>query len=217
MKKTLLNVVSLMLLIVGIVNAQDATSFSILVGPNYAWGNGNKSFFESTAKFGYCLGGSLQTKLQDKLGFELQMVYSYNQAKYTFTDNEPDYNYYSKFTGTQEISFVDMPILITYHTGNSLLNRLKVGFVASWAISAHTNSEYHEDDDGYTFDYSYSRDNEDFFKTSDIAITAGTEIRLSEGLGLDVRYLHGLRGILDQSGDFKVKRSVISVMLTKKL
>lgn len=217
MKRVILITTAFVTLALSAINAQEGAQFSLLVGPNCAWADGNKSYYTSTPEVGFSLGGSIQTILQNRFGFEFQMVYSYNQAKYRFHQTEPYYDYSETLSGSQRITFIDMPIMITYSVAKGFFDKFKIGFVPSWALSAHTSNKYRQEDNYSSYEDHFSGNNDYIFKSSDIALTAGSELHLSHGLGLDIRYAYGLRNLFDPNGnggDFlKIKRSVISVLL----
>lgn len=212
--RLLFSIVTVILTLIGsVVNAQDNIGVGFLLGPNFAWGAGNRSYFESTGGLGYSFGGLMTFRAQKNLGVEIQMVYSLNQAEYRF--EESDLYYTAVLKGTQTMTFVDMPILAVYHRENAMFDKIKFGVMPSWGMSARTKATYREEDQYDFWEDRFSGDNDQIFSLSDISLTAGVEMKLSQGLGLDVRYVYGLKNLLDESSDLKIRRNVILVALIK--
>lgn len=193
--------IMLLCAIAGTASAQTDVTIGAKAGANFArmldkyHGNGQ---FKPAFHVG--LFGNI--KFADKVAFQPELLYSGQGTRL-----EPEYedeDNLSIVTG-----YLQVPLLLQYALTEKFT--IEAGPQIGILLSAKYKwSEYWEDEDEWESDW---EDTKEYYKKTDIGITAGIGFKISQRLGLYARYTHGMTNIFIDDSE-KVGNQVVAVGLS---
>lgn len=200
------------------VLSQNAVKIRLLAGPNLTWGVNDLEGFSTESRVGFSAG--LAVERVEKLGWSIQMLYSYCRTYYKIQSFMSEYNSYLRQTGTQKISFIDAPILMYLTLSDGLT--AKAGFETSVALSAKTNGKFlatgSSPNSAFGYGDDFSLENKHSFATWHESVIFGISFTVWKGLDFELRYGYGLTNSTKNDLEFlKAKRASLTFLFSKSI
>lgn len=177
------------LLIVGVASfatIQAQTKYGLKAGVNLANFSGDVE--DNKMKIGLNVGAFAKFHLTEAISLQPELVYSSQGAKYDDGEEEAKYN----------LNYLNIPVLFQYNTTSGFYG--ETGPQLGFLMSAKMKPEEGDDVDV-----------KDSFKSTDFSWAIGAGFLTKSGFGVNARFNLGLGNILENSGDDKMKNSVIQI------
>lgn len=177
------------LLIVGVASftaMQAQTKYGLKAGVNLANFSGDVE--DNKMKIGLNVGAFAKFSLTEAISLQPEVVFSAQGAKYDGEEGE----------GKLNLNYLNIPVLFQYNTTSGFYGETgpQIGFL----MSAKDKPEEGDDVDV-----------KDGFKSTDFSWAIGAGFLTKSGFGVNARFNLGLGNILEESGDYKMKNSVIQI------
>ncbi len=177
------------LLFVAVATAIATTTFAqsntvsggILLGANDSYLNSKDELnnnYDWKWKFGPVGGVYLNIPFGNTVAVQPSVLYSQMGARYYFTDNTGTYKW------TQNLGYLSVPVPLKINAGNSFA--FLVGPQFDFLVGASLKDAA-----------DHKIKNEDDFKQFDLGLTGGIQLMPNSPVSLTVRYMHGLKNLMD--------------------
>lgn len=198
MKKVLLSVFAVVAF-VATSNAQ--VSGGAKAGLNLAKLSSSADGFESDMKLAFAVGGFLDVELSDKIGFQPELLLSFQGDKNEDSFGGVDYK------STTKLSYLNIPLMLKYKFSDAF--NFQVGPQVGLLMGAKVKVEAGDDE--------VEEDIKDELSGTDFGLNFGFGYELESGLLINARYNLGLSDIADENDGDAVKNSVIQITVGYKL
>jgi outer membrane protein OmpA-like peptidoglycan-associated protein len=173
-------------------------SGGLVLGANYSYLNSNDELntnYDWKWKFGPVGGIYLNIPFGDAVGIQPSALYSQMGARYYFTDNTGSYKL------TQNLGYISVPVPLKINAGNSLafLVGPQFDFLAGASLKDASDHKIK---------------NEDNFEQFDLGLTGGIQFMPNSPVSLTVRYMHGLKNLMNGSSSSSPNEITTSVTNT---
>lgn len=205
------------------VIAQEITAKGIKGGFNIATLTGDDVDDEYVvSKLGFAFGCFIVYEVNELFSLQPELLFTMKGLKYVHEDSNisGNYEYYQKHEGSQNLSYLEIPILAKLNI--PIRGNIKPNVFLGPALAFNLNATYDLSVEFKTYEYgeliyeeSASVDGQDLedIKSVDFGLVLGAGVEFGK-ISVDARYDTGLTSIDDSSESFKVYNSVISIMLS---
>ena len=171
--------------------------YGVKAGPTFATLTGDDTD-NLDAKIGFFFGGLAELEVTDMFSVQPELLFSSQGTKYSDSDG---------FDGKLKFNYLNLPVMAKVYVSDGFFFEAgpQLGYLLSAKDEYESPGLSGEDD----------LKDEGFVKDIDVGANIGLGYQLDSGLNIGARYNFGLTNIndLEDSGDFSIKNSVISLLV----
>ena len=188
----------------GVANAQEV-KFGVKAGLNYATLSGDIE--ETDGLLGFAVGGFLNVKINEKVSFQPELLYSRQGtgSKETETSGTTTFKTDAKL----RLDYLNIPLMFRFEVAKGFA--VEAGPQIGFLVGANSDFTLTTTQNNNTTVISDSEDVKSDFKSVDFGLNFGAGYDFTQNINVGVRYNLGLTNIAKDSEDFAIRNSVIAL------